>query len=55
MKRLGEHDDNYTFLDIAGFKTRAKGRKSSRAARRICKTLARADKRSERQRALKEE
>jgi hypothetical protein len=46
MKRLGSHRDNCTFEE-------AKERKNdSKAARRECKVLAKAEKRSERQKAI---
>jgi len=48
MRRLGLHRDGYNFLDTAAFKHQSDGRASSRSSRRICKTLARADKARER-------
>jgi hypothetical protein len=48
MRRLGLHRDGYDFLDTAAFKHQSGGRASSRSSRRICKTLARADKARER-------
>jgi len=49
MRHLGCHSDNYTFADAASFKAQAGGRSSSRSARSLCKILARADKRRDRQ------
>jgi len=53
MKRLGEHPDNWAFYEIQFFK-KGKGRVSSRAGRKQCKVIARAEKHSEKQRAMKE-
>lgn len=49
MRHLGRHHDNYAFADAASFKAQTGNRASSRAARSLCKILARADKRRDRQ------
>ena len=49
MHHLGRHHDNFTFADAASFKAQTGNRHSSRSARSLCKILARADKRRDRQ------
>jgi hypothetical protein len=49
MHHLGRHSDNYAFADAASFKSQTGNRASSRSARSLCKVLARADKRRDRQ------
>ena len=49
MRHLGLHHDNYTFADAASFKAQTGNRASSSSARSLCKTLARGDKRRDRQ------
>ena len=52
MKRLGEKKDkNWTWEELKIEKAKAKGRFSSRHARKTCKLIAKADKRTERQKA----
>jgi hypothetical protein len=53
MKRLGSKK-NWDFEDIRSFKRKAGGTMGSRKARREAKIIARAEKRSERQRAIQE-
>lgn len=53
MKRLGEHPDKWTFVEYQIFK-KGKGCVGSRANRKRCKLIARSEKHSERQRAMRE-
>lgn len=54
MKRIGtKPDKNWTWEELKGYKLKSNGTQGSRGARKNMKKIAKADKRTERQIAMK--